>query len=310
MRVVSLLPSATEMVAALGALEHLVGVTHACDHPPVVASRARVTASAVSGQEAPGVVDAQVRAIAAAGTPLYTLHEERIRTLHPDLLLTQALCEVCAVSETDVRALAARLDPPPRVLTLSATSLDGVLEEIALVGEALDRRDEAEEFLAGARDRMRRVHETLKKAKAPRPRVAVVEWGDPIYVAGHWVPEMVRRAGGVDVAAKPGEHSVIVELVALRAADPEVILIAPCGYDLSRSVSEGERLLALDEWAWARDRRVWAVDANAFASRPGPRLVDGIECFARIFNPALFSPNEPAFAQPLTPTARTATRIS
>ncbi len=310
MRVVSLLPSATEMVAALGALEHLTGVTHACDHPAVVASRVRVTSSAVSGDEAPGVVDAQVREIAASGAPLYTLLEDRIRALHPDLMLTQALCEVCAVMETDVRSLAARLTPPPRVVTLSATSLEGVLEDIARVGEALDRRDEAEEFLAGARARMERVHTTLKAARAPRPRVAVIEWGDPIYAAGHWVPEMVRRAGGVDVLAKPGEHSVIVELAAVRAADPEVILIAPCGYDLERSAAEGARLLALPEWAWARDCRVWAVDANAFASRPGPRLIDGIECFARILNPPLFSPLEPAFARPLTAAARADARTN
>jgi iron complex transport system substrate-binding protein len=304
MRVVSLLPSATEMVAALGALETLVGVTHACDHPPMVASRARVTTSAVSGEDAPGVVDAQVREITASGRPLYTLLEDRIRRLAPDLLLTQALCEVCAVMEGDVRALAARLVPPPQVLTLSATSLEGVFDDIARVGAALDRADEAEEFLAGARARLRAVHETLKAAQAPRPRVAVIEWGDPIYAAGHWMPEMVRRAGGVDVLARPGEHSVIVELAAVRAADPEVILVAPCGYDLARSAAEGERLLALDAWAWARDRRVWAVDANAFASRPGPRLVDGIECFARIFNPSLFTPIEPGFARPLTAAAR------
>ena len=305
MRVVSLLPSATEIVAALGALEHLVGVTHACDHPPMVASRARVTRTAIMADAAPGAVDAQVRAITAAGQPLYTLLEDRIRALHPDLILTQALCEVCAVMETDVRALAERLSPVPRVLTLEASSLDGVLEDIARVGAALGLADEADELLAGARARMRSVHEALKAARAPRPRVAVIEWGEPIYAAGHWVPEMVHRAGGVDVLAKPGEHSVIVTLEAVRAADPEVIIIAPCGYDLDRSAKEGERLLALDDWRWAHDRRVFAVDANAFASRPGPRLVDGIEVFARCFNPALFSPIDPDFATALTAAART-----
>ncbi|MDH5235213.1 MAG: ABC transporter substrate-binding protein [Gemmatimonadota bacterium] len=304
MRVVSLLPSATEMVAALGALETLVGVTHACDHPPMVASRLRVTRSAVSGTEAPGIVDAQVRAIAASGEPLYTLLEDRIRRLHPDLLLTQALCEVCAVMETDVRALAARLEPPPRVLTLSASSLDGVFDDLTRVGAALDRADEAEEFLAGARARLRAVHDTLKAARAPRPRVAVIEWGEPVYAAGHWVPEMVRRAGGVDALAKPGAHSVVVDLAAVRAADPEVLLVAPCGYDLARAAAEGDRLLALDDWAWARAKRVWAVEANALVSRPGPRLVDGIECFARIFNPSLFTPIEPEFARPLTADVR------
>ena len=305
MRVVSLLPSATEIVAALGALEHLVGVTHACDHPPMVASRARVTRTAIMADAAPGAVDAQVRAITAAGQPLYTLLEDRIRALHPEIILTQALCEVCAVMETDVRALAERLSPVPQVLTLEASSLDGVLEDIARVGAALGLEDEADELLAGARARMRSVHEALKAARAPRPRVAVIEWGEPIYAAGHWVPEMVRRAGGVDVLAKDGEHSVIVTLEAVRAADPEVIIIAPCGYDLDRSAKEGERLLALDDWRWARDRRVFAIDANAFASRPGPRLVDGIEVFARCFNPALFSPIDPEFATALTAAART-----
>lgn len=298
MRVVSLLPSATEIVAALGAMEHLVGVTHACDHPPMVASRARVTTTAVDAHAAPGVIDAQVRDITARGEPLYTLLEDRIRALHPDLLLTQALCEVCAVMETDVRALAARLSPPPRVVTLSATTFDGVLDDITRVGAALDLPDEAEEFVAGARARLRTVHETLKAATAPRPRVAVIEWGEPIYAAGHWVPEMVRRAGGTDVLAKPGEHSVVVTLDAVRSADPRIILIAPCGYDLAAATAEGERLLARPEWAWALSggRQVFAVDANAFASRPGPRLVDGVEVFARCFNPGLFTPLEASFA--------------
>lgn len=306
MRVISLLPSATEIVAALGAMESLVGVTHCCDHPPLVDSRVRVTTTAVDGDAAPGVVDAQVREIMGAGSPLYTLLDDRIRALKPDLIFTQALCDVCAVVETDVRALAATLAPVPQVIALSATSLDGVLEDMARAGAALGAADEAEEFIAGARNRMLRVHETLKGAKAPRPRVAVIEWGDPLYAAGHWVPEMVKRAGGVDVLAKPGEHSVIVTMEQVRASSPEVILIAPCGYDLPRAIAEGERLLALPEWSWARERQVFALDANAFASRPGPRLIDGIEVMARLFNPSLFTPVDPIFAQPLTAAARSA----
>jgi len=306
MRVVSLLPSATEIVAALGALDTLVGVTHECDHPPIVASRVRVTTTAVDAAAAPGAVDAQVRALTGAGQALYSLLEDRIRDLRPDLILTQALCEVCAVMETDVRAFAARLDPSPRVITLSATTIDGVLDDIARVAAVLDIADEADELIAGARARMRRVHDTLTAAKAPRPRVAVVEWGDPIYAAGHWMPEMVRRAGGVDALAEPGAHSAVVTLEQLRAADPEVIVIAPCGYGLQRAASEGERLLALEGWSFARDRRVFALDANAFASRPGPRLVDGIEILARLFNPALFTPVDPSFARALTGATRAA----
>ncbi|HET8771617.1 MAG TPA: ABC transporter substrate-binding protein [Gemmatimonadaceae bacterium] len=311
MRVVSLLPSATEIVAALGGMEHLVGVSHACDYPPMVDSRVRVTTTAVDANADARAVDDQVRSIAASGGPLYTLLEDRIRALRPDVVITQALCEVCAVMETDVRALAARLEPVPRVVTLSATTLDGVFADIATVGEVLGLADEAEELVAGAHARMRAVHETLKRARAPRPRVAVIEWGEPIYTAGHWMPEMVRRAGGVVPASLANDgavtgdrdnrgsgqgHSVVIAPERLRAADPEVIVIAPCGYDLARSAAEARRLLALEDWAWARGRRVWAIDANAFASRPGPRLVDGIEVLARCFNPSLFTPLDPGFA--------------
>jgi iron complex transport system substrate-binding protein len=306
MRVISLLPGATEMVAALGRLEQLVGVTHECDHPDVVSSRVRVTSTAIDVAAAPATVDAQVRTLTDAGSAVFTLLEDRIRDLRPDLILTQALCEVCAVSETDVRALAARLDPVPGIVALNASSLDGVLEDIVRVGAALDAADEAEEFVAGARARMRTVHDTLKAARAPRPRVAVVEWGDPLYLAGHWMPEMIARAGGVDPLVAKGAHSTVVSLGQVREASPEVIVIAPCGYGLDRASSEGERLLALDDWSWARDRRVWAMDANAFASRPGPRLVDGVEILARLCNPALFSPVDPTFARPLTEAARTA----
>lgn len=292
MRVVSLLPAATEMVAALGAMEALVGVTHECDHPAVVASRVRVTGTAVDAAATAGNVDAQVKALVQAGTPVFTLFEDRIRDLRPTHILTQALCDVCAVVETDVRALAARLTPEPAVVTVGGTTLAGVLEDIARVGAALNRSDEADEFRAGAQTRMRTVHETLKAARAPRPRVAVIEWGEPVYAAGHWVPEMVKRAGGVDVLASPGAHSVTVTVDAVRAADPEVLIIAPCGYDLPRARAEAERLLSRPDWEWARSRQVFSIDANAFTSRPGPRLIDGIELFARLFNPSLFSPVE------------------
>lgn len=304
MRVVSLLPSATEIVSALGAMDAVVGVTHCCDFPADVATRVRVTRTAIDAEASPGEVDAQVRAITASGAPLYTLDEDRIRALQPDLILTQALCEVCAVMETDVRAVAARLEPQPLVLTLSATSLDGVLDDIVAVGSAMGRAEDAQRFVADARTRMRVVHETLKAAKAPRPRAAVIEWGEPIYAAGHWVPEMVKRAGGIDVLATPGEHSVVKTLDQVRAADPEIILVAPCGYDLPRAVEEAERLLALEDWAFARERQVFALDANAFASRPGPRLIDGIEVMARLFNPQLFSPCDPSFATAVTDAAR------
>jgi len=296
LRTVSLLPAATEIVAALGALEHLVGITHECDYPAVVCSRARVTRSAVDGRGAPGAVDAQVRALADGGAPLFTLLEKQIVSLHPELILTQAQCDVCAVSEADVRALARRISPEPRVVTLTGTTLDGVLADVAAVGEALGVADEAEELLDGLRARLRAVHETLKAARAPRPRAAIIEWTDPVYAAGHWVPEMVHRAGGADVLASPGEHSRPRPLAEVAAADPEVVVIAPCGYDVARAAAEARRVAGLDEWRWLRGRQVWAMDSNALLGRPGPRLIDGVETLARIFNPTLFSELDPLHA--------------
>lgn len=305
MRVVSLLPAGTEIVAALGAFEHLVGVTHECDHPTAVISRARVTSSAIDSARDAGAVDAQVRANSAAGAPLFALNAALIAALRPDLILTQALCDVCAVSETDVRALAARLTPVPGVVTLAATTIDGVLDDIARVAAALSLDDEAEELLAGLRARLRHVHETLKTASAPRPRVAVIEWTDPVYAAGHWVPEMVRKAGGIDVVAKAGAHSVAVDVDAVRSADPEVLFISPCGYDVARAARAAEWLLARPEWAWARGHHIWALDANGIVSRPGPRLVDGIETMAAAMHPELFpaplSEHAAAVRQALTP---------
>lgn len=297
-------------MAALGASARLLGVTHECDHPPGVASRVRVTRSAVgAGAGAlagepmgdPAAVDAEVRALAASGAALFTLDEARIRALHPGLLLTQALCDVCAVSEHDVRALAARLDPVPAVVTLGGTTVAGILDDIRRVAAAVGATDEGAELVAGLEARVRRVHEVLKAAAAPRPRVALVEWTAPVFVAGHWGPEQVKRAGGIDVAGTAGAHSVPVPLEALAAADPAIVLVAPCGYGLEAAAAEAARLLDDPAWGWLAGRAVWALDANALVSRPGPRVVDGIEAMARIFNPACFTPLDPAHARRITP---------
>src|SRR3984957_122582 len=260
-RVVSLLPGATEIVAALGALDQLVGVTHECDHPSAVSNRVRVTETAVDTTAAPDVVDAQVRDLARSGAPLFTLREDRIAALAPDLLLTQALCEVCAVSEHDVRSLAGRLSPPPHVVTVSATTLDGVLDDIRLVA-----------------------------TQAPRPRVAVIEWVDPLFSGGHWIPDMVRRAGGRDVVVQPGALSTKMQGATIAEARPDVIIVAPCGYDVVRA-AEAARSLTVPAGV-----SVWAVDANGLFSRPGPRLVDGVETLAAVLHPSLFSPPDPRHA--------------
>ncbi|GJG87906.1 cobalamin-binding protein [Gemmatimonadetes bacterium T265] len=296
MRVVSLLPAATEICAALGALDLVAGVTHECDFPPEAARLPRVTASAVPVHAPPGEVDAAVRDAAAAGAPVFTLDEGAIAALRPDVLLTQALCDVCAVSQDDVCAIAARLGdasgPAPAVVTLGGTTLAGVCDDVRRVAEALGRTAAGEALVDAFRARLAAVHEVLKAARAPRPRVAVVEWTDPVFLAGHWGPEMVRRAGGVDVLGTAGAHSTTVAHETLAAAEPELVVVAPCGYDLARACAEAAALAGDPRWAWLRGRAVWAVDANAYVSRPGPRLVDGVELFARIFHPRLFGAPE------------------
>ena len=299
MRVVSFLPSGTEIVAALGQLDAIVGVSHECDYPPDVRSRDVVTSSSIDSAAAPGEVDVQVRDFVDAGRALYDVRADRVRALAPDVMVTQAVCDVCAVSEGDVRALATQLSPRPEVVTLGATTLEGIFDDIERVAEALGVRERAEELVARARARMRAVHERLKAARAPRPRVAVIEWTDPIFAAGHWVPEMISRAGGVDVLAEPGEHSTTRTLAQVQGASPEIILVAPCGFDLDRAAADADRLLANVEWAWAREAQVWALDANSYLSRPGPRVVDGIELLAQLMHAALFGAPSPSAARRL-----------
>ncbi|MEO7995807.1 MAG: ABC transporter substrate-binding protein [Gemmatimonadaceae bacterium] len=296
MRTVSLLPAATEIMAFLGATEHLVGITHECDFPSVINSRARVTKSALPDSHDPAGIDAAVREHAQSGLALFTLDEKKIMALHPDLLLTQALCEVCAVRESDVRALAARLQPPANVVTLGGTTIDGILTDIANVANALGIPDEAEELIAGLQDRLKRIHLTLKAERAPRPRVALIEWTEPVYMAGHWGPEQINKAGGRDVVGTAGAHSVSLPISRVIEAEPEIVLIAPCGYTLASAKAEALRLLAHPDWAWLAGRQVWALDATGLVSRPGPRVVEGVEAMARIFNPTLFSAIDPMHA--------------
>ncbi|NUO38632.1 MAG: ABC transporter substrate-binding protein [Gemmatimonadaceae bacterium] len=299
MRVVSLLPAATEIVAALGALPTLVGISHECDFPPEVAQLPRLTASLVNRDDTSAGIDAAVRALAATGAPVFALDADQLRRLAPTLVITQALCEVCALSAGAMCALTDVVTPSPRVLHLSGTTLDGVQEDIIAVGAALERDAAAAELLAAISARLRAVHETLKAARAPRPRVAVIEWLDPLFFAGHWTPDLVRRAGGIDVLASPGAHSTTITADQVRDAQPELLLFAPCGFDAERAEREARALLGTDAWRWARGLRCWALDGNALTSRPGPRLADAVEVMAAIVAPALFGPPDVTYARPL-----------
>lgn len=290
MRVLSLLPASTEIIAALDAADSIVGVTHECDFPAaVVQSLPRVTRSTMSASLAtPREIDEAVRGLSHAGDPLYLLDESAIASLAPDLIVTQALCEVCAVSEADVRAIAARLPSHPEIVTISGSTWDEVAGDIRRVGAALGCVDVAAGVIESLEARIRAVHETLGAARAPRPRVVVIEWTDPIFAAGHWVPELVRRAGGRELMSVAGEHSTVRSVDSVRDARPELLIVAPCGYDAARAADAARELLAKDDWRWARGIPAWAVDANSLLSRPGPRLVDGIETLASIMHPDLF----------------------
>jgi iron complex transport system substrate-binding protein len=299
--VICLLPAATEIVCALGDVQSLVGISHECDYPPAITHLPRVSTSAVDSAASSGDIDAAVRQVSESGLPLFALAADDIVRLAPTLIITQSLCEVCAVSDGDVRDIAHLVTPAPVILPMTGTTLDGVWADVTAIGAAIGRASEATALLSELAARMRAVHETLKAARAPRLRVAVIEWLDPLFIAGHWTPELVRRAGGIDVVAQPGAHSVRVTVDQVRAAKPDVLIFAPCGFDVERAEREARALLGSAEWNWARDRDVWAIDGNAFTSRPGPRLVDAIEVMAAIFAPSLFDAPDPMSARRLKP---------
>ena len=299
-RILSLVPGATEIIAALGASGELVGISHECDYPAEVTGLPRVTSSAVSSAQSSLAIDASVRAIAIEGQPLFMIDAGLLAALAPTLIVTQALCDVCAVSDGEAMRLAAVMDPAPRVVSLVGSTLTGVWDDIRLLGAALGRDAHGHALVASLEARLRSVHETLRHARAPRPRVAVIEWLDPVYAAGHWTPDVVRCAGGIDVLAQPGSHSVRIDASRIRDASPDLLLFAPCGFDVHRARAEAESLLASPGWAWARGREAWALDGNALTSRPGPRLADAVEAMAAIVAPALFPAPPARYAVNLT----------
>ena len=287
-RIISLLPAATEIVAALGAADRLVAVSHECDYPPEITHLPRVTSSVVDSHGTSREIDDAVRTLAANGLPIFAIDAKQLRELAPTVILTQSLCEVCAVSDGDVRALAEVMDPAPRIVSLGATTLDGVWGDIMTVAEAIGRERAAEGVASSIASRLLAVHQKLKSARAPRLRTAVIEWMDPLFAAGHWTPELVRRGGGIDVLATAGAHSVRVEVEQVRAATPELLLFAPCGFGVERSEREARALLDTPAWEWAREVNAWALDGNALTSRAGPRLADAVEAIAAIVAPTLF----------------------
>jgi iron complex transport system substrate-binding protein len=282
MRIASLVPSATELLFALDLGDSVVAVTHECDYPPGVERLPHLTRSVIPEDLPAAEVDAAVRERTGRGEALYELDEETLRDVGMDLIVTQAVCEVCAVSFDDVRAVAERLPTQPRVISLDPSTLGEVLADVPRLADAAGAEAAGERLADEAGERIEAVERAVEGA--PRPRVAALEWLDPIYIGGHWVPQMIELAGGEDVLGLPGEKSRTAEWAEVEAAAPEVVLSVPCGYYAEQAAAEtvrhGERLAPLSA-------RVVAVDAAAYFSRPGPRLVDGIELLGHLLHPDL-----------------------
>jgi iron complex transport system substrate-binding protein len=262
------------MVAALGATSVLVGISHECDYPPEVLHLPRVTTTAIDPAASGASIDREVRRLRAAGQPVIALDAGQLRQLAPDLIITQELCEVCAVSEGQVHRLAAMLRPAPRVLSLRARDLAGIWADIRAVGAALGLDETAEEVVLELQSRLQRLRST---APTFSPRVLCIEWLEPLFLAGHWVPELVTAAGGLDIGANAGSHSIRRSWGEVAALRPELILIMLCGLDVDRARAELDRLANPDALELLCRVPTWVIDGNAYTSRAGPRVVDGAE---------------------------------
>jgi iron complex transport system substrate-binding protein len=281
MRIVSLVPHATELLFALGLGPQVVAVTHECDFPREALQRPKVTRDVLPAGLSAGEIDAAVRERTLQGEAIYALDREALGALEPDLIVTQELCPVCAVSYDEVAELAKQLRSCPQVIALDPKTLGETLGDVRTLAQATDSRDRGVELIAQAAGRIDRVRLAVRGQR--RVRVAALEWLDPVYVAGHWTPQMIELAGGEDVLGLPGEHSAVFSWEQVAAARAELVVVMPCGYDAVRA--HGEALEHAGELLSLGARRIVAVNASAYFSRPGPRLIDGLELLGHILHP-------------------------
>ncbi len=285
MRICSLLPGATEILFALGLGDQIVGVTHECGYPPEAKQKPVMVRSGIdSDRMTSGEIDRKVMELLQAGKALYTIDEQALNSAAPDIILTQGLCDVCALDYNEVVKAAQMLAHPPTILSLNPHSLPELLDGILRVGAATERLIVAKALVQDLQGRIDRVG---NPTPGYRPRVVCLEWFDPLYVAGHWVPEMVELAGANDLLGRKGEPSAKVEWRRVFDARPEVVLLMPCGFDVPRTIRETTPLRRLEGWhdlPAVKAGNVFALNGNAYFSRPGPRLVNGIEILAQIFH--------------------------
>ena len=303
MRIVSLLPSATEILFALGLDSEIVGVSHECDYPEQARERRVVIRSRIPAEASAEEIDRLVREFVSRGESLYSVDAQALEELQPDLIVTQDLCHVCAASPDDLATALTRFSKPPEVLCLNPQDLGDVWRDILWVGEATSRGRAAEALLEGIGGRLERVENAVRDAPE-LPRVAFLEWLQPFYVGGHWVPEMIVVAGGTDVLGSAHKASFRVSQNDIVAVQPEVLLISPCGYLAERARDEYRSMSHGEEWSSipaVQLGRVYALEANSYFARPGPRLITGIEALTKIFHPAIeVSPEAEAAILPLT----------
>jgi iron complex transport system substrate-binding protein len=298
-RIVSFLPSATEMVCALGLGDRLLGVTHECDYPPEVTTKPVVVRNVlpIESMSQPEI-DVAVTQRLRDGLSLYRVDEALMREIGPDLILAQDLCQVCAPSGNEVSQLLKVLPSNPQILWLTPKSLEQIFDNLRDLGGATGRLAAAETLIAEGRARLDKVEATARTASS-RPRVFCMEWMDPVYCCGHWVPEMVRIAGGIDRLGREGADSVRIRWEDVLQWRPEILIVMPCGFGLEKAADQARTLTGYPGWAElpaVRNGRVYAVDANSYFARPGPRVVEGTELLAHLLHPDLFEWQGPAGA--------------
>lgn len=293
MRIASLLASATEILYGIGLGERVVAVSHECDFPAAVAGKPRVTVSFVDAAQSSKEIDDQVRAKMSRGEPLYDVDREKLRELAPDLIVTQAQCDVCAVRYDDVLELVRGEDGlrNTRVLALNPMSLDDIFADIQRVGEATGAIAAAQRYVDSLQQRVARVVETAAAADH-KPRVACIEWVDPLMLAANWMPRLVELAGGENLLSAGDRHSTYNAWADVVRCDPEVVIVMPCGFDLDRALDEARVLAGWPGWqemSAVKQQRVYAVDGNAYFNRSGPRIVDSLEILAALLHPDFFA---------------------
>lgn len=285
-RIVSLLPSATEIVCALGLGRRLVGRSHECDHPPEVIRLPPLTTTGLDRGRDSATIDRQVRDIVESGLSVYRVDGDRLRALAPDAIVTQTQCEVCAVTEDELAAAVGDwLDREPRLVSQRAASLSGLWDDVRRFGAALERRREAAALVSELQGRMAAIARDASHGPVRTRRVACIEWLEPLMAAGNWVPELVALAGGEDPFGRAGAHAPGLDFDDLVAADPDVIVLMPCGFDIARTGREMHLLTTRPRWSGikaVREGRVYLTDGNAYFNRPGPRLVDSLAILARL----------------------------